>query len=143
MAKRKTPVEFAMQVRGARGRFARATPSTVRLTRELFAKDVQSNFDGSHTPDGKAWPPITHRPGKPLVLTGRLMQASVRAAGKAQLEGGKIVARLASSAVRYGKYHQFGTKRIKQRRFFGMSKSSAKQIAKHVAKLASRSFRGK
>lgn len=140
---KKTPVEFALQIRGARGRFARGTPSTVRLTQQLFAKDVQANFDGSHTPDGKAWPPIRHRVGKPLVLTGRLMRASVRAAGKAQLVGGKILARLASSAVRYGKYHQFGTARIKQRRFFGYSPKSANLIAKHVAKLALKSFRGK
>jgi phage gpG-like protein len=142
MAK-KTIVQFVHTLKDTRGRWARSTPEVEKKAKKLFKEDVQNSFDQSRSPEGVAYPPLRVRVGKPLVLSGRLEAASIRAVEAAKWVGNRLNAKLASSRVRYGRFHQFGTRKIPVRKFFGYSKSSVKAIAKFIAKQAAKAAVGK
>lgn len=141
MAK-KSPVEFALVLRDTKGRFARSLPKVLTEARRLFAADVTSAFDQSRSPEGVPWAPLKARASLPLILTGKLRKASIRAAEAAVISGGRMAAKLASSAVRYGRFHQQGTKTIPKRRFFGYSKETRKTIPRLIAGVAVQAAKG-
>lgn len=82
-----------------------------------FAEDVRRNFKESRSPGGLAWPPLKYRVGKPLILTGLLMRSAVQAAASAKLSSAGLAATL--DTPHYAIFHDEGTTRIPQRKFFG------------------------
>jgi phage gpG-like protein len=99
---------------------------TLEHARDWIAKDTANCFATSTSPKGQAWAPIHHRIGKPLVHTG-LMYLSV----VDQISEGDIAAnclRIRIDHPFYAKFHQFGTQRIKQREWLGITELTEKRI---------------
>lgn len=106
---------------------------TLRWLRERFADDVKRNFEGGHDPDGNKWAPLKWRIGKPLILTGLLMNSAYQAAQNVQLRNGtEIMAKLAEPF--YWMFHEYGTGRIPARPFFGPSASTVQGLADRMAR---------
>ena len=106
---------------------------TLQWLRERFAEDVKRNFTNSHDPDGNRWAPLKWRIGKPLILTGLLMNSAYTAARNVTLRNGtEIFARL--SEPHYWKYHEYGTRRIPARPFFGPSADTVQELAERMAR---------
>ena len=106
--------------------------ATLEWLRERFAEDVRRNFAEAHDPDGNPWAPLRWRIGRPLILTGLLMNSAYLAAQTVQLRNGtEIMATLAQPP--YWKFHEYGTRRIPARPFFGPSADTVQELADRVA----------
>jgi phage gpG-like protein len=110
-----------------------AYAETLAWLRERFAEDVRDNFVGGHDPDGRAWAPLKWRAGRPLILTGLLMNSAYLAAQNVELRNGtELLATLAAPA--YWMFHEYGTRRIPARPFFGPSPETVRGLADRVAR---------
>lgn len=108
------------------------TGKTLDWLREAFAADIRRNFANGHDPDGNPWAPLKWRVGKPLILTGLLMNSAYLAAQHAQLRNGtEIMATLSQPS--YWMFHEYGTSRIPARPFFGPSAETVQGLADRVA----------
>lgn len=106
---------------------------TLAWLRERFAEDVRRNFAGGHDPDGVPWKPLKWRVGRPLILTGLLMNSAYQAAQAVQLRNGtEIMASL--SQPFYWLFHEYGTSRIPARPFFGPSAETVQGLADRMAR---------
>ena len=110
---------------------------------ENFLPVLQSQhaagFDGRSSPDGEPWPelsPVTiKRKGHDIPLVDKLrLKPSVLELDHPDHVGG-VTNRglLFGTSVDYGFYHQFGTSRIPQREFVGMSEASLEVLTNAVA----------
>lgn len=105
----------------------------LELFRERASADVSSYFNSSTNPEGAPWNPLKWRVGKPLILTGALMAASVSAFRRAEYQGpGHIVVHTAG-LPHYWQYQNYGTKRIPRRWFFYVRPATLETFAKMVA----------
>lgn len=110
------------------------TPSGELLLwlRERFSEDIRANFAGGHDPDGVPWKPLKWRVGRPLILTGLLMNSAYLAAQHVELRNGtEICATMLTP--KYWQYHEFGTRKIPARPFFGASRETVQELADRMA----------
>lgn len=106
--------------------------ATLEWLRERFAADVRNNFASGSDPDGNPWAPLKWRTGKPLILTGLLMNSAYLAAQQVQLRNGtEIMATLAQPS--YWMFHEYGTRKIPARPFFGPSADTVQGLADRIA----------
>ncbi|QPG06558.1 phage virion morphogenesis protein [Salinimonas marina] len=79
----------------------KAGPDFYKRVGNRLLNDFRMGFKLSRAPDGSSWKPLSHRPGKPLVLTGRLRSSlTMKMVGNSAVEVG--------TNVKYAKRHQFG-----------------------------------
>lgn len=102
-------------------------------------KDVRRAFDSSTDPvTGKKWAPLKYRVGQILVDTGRMRAAALRVVDKATADGKGVTLELTDPP--YSAVHQFGNKRVPQRRFFAASpetqRSAGVQWADEIVKVS-------
>lgn len=100
----------------------------------ILVDDVRGNFLGSHGPDGQPWAPLKWRVGRPLILTGRLMQQALEAVTNAHVGDGQLVAFLDDPF--YAQFHQRGTATIPARPFFGISARAAEAMGDRIEREA-------
>lgn len=105
---------------------------TLAWLRERFAEDVRNNFAGGHDPDRTKWQPLKWRTGRPLILTGLLMNSAYYAAQHVQLRNGtEIMATMSQPS--YWMFHEYGTSKIPARPFFGPSPETVQGLAYRIA----------
>ena len=105
---------------------------TLAWLRDKFAADIRRNFGESCDPDGNAWAPLKYRVGKPLILTGLMMNSAYLAAQNVRLQGQQIFAELAGPM--YWMFHEYGTAKIPARPFFGPRADTVQGLADRMAK---------
>lgn len=99
---------------------------------EGLRADVRTAFRSGVDPvTGTPWQPLKYRQGQILVRSGRLRDAAVRSADAADPSGWGVTVTLADPG--YGKFHQYGTKSLPVRRFFGVSPATLAQVRKNAA----------
>ena len=93
-------------------------------------RDVRSAFANGVDPvTGTPWAPLKYRQGQILVLTGALRAAALATVDAAEPSGWGVTVTLAGPA--YAGFHQSGTKRTPQRRFFGISPETRERVRKN------------
>lgn len=114
----------------------------VKIVRLQLVADTKRNFDGEHDPDGVPWAPLKRqrsRKGrakkrggakdKILQDTGRL-RASVASAFGGETVNEETPDGFAwGTNVPYGKFHQYGTRKMVARAFLGVGPRLEKSIA--------------
>lgn len=106
--------------------------ATLAWLRERFSEDIRANFAGGHDPDGVPWKPLKWRTGRPLILTGMLMNSAYLAAQHVELRNGTEIC-ATMLAPRYWMFHEYGTARIPARPFFGASRDTVQGLADRMA----------
>lgn len=101
--------------------------------RQRFAEDIRNNFTGGHDPDGTPWKPLKWRSGRPLILTGLLMNSAYLAAQHVELRNGTEICATMQQPF-YWPFHEFGTRNIPARPFFGASKETVRDLADRMAR---------
>lgn len=94
----------------------------------MVALDVQRSFARAETPGGFKWAPVKKPRGRPLIDTGKMIDAVLRAVKTPDIGKDEIVFDF-RGAPHYTLYHQFGTRRMPARPFLGMSKETLDVIA--------------
>ena len=106
------------------------------VTRELAA-DALTNLDRSSDPDELPFKPLAHHrksgDQRPLISTGKLRAALESLRQNPDLAGGGNPFESVRQAVRYSPYHQFGTKKIPRRKFFGPGKRLRARVGRAMA----------
>src|SRR5262245_26052808 len=112
---------------------------SLKLVAVYLAAQARRSFDEGRGPDGRPWRPLkkpSKRRGgasaKPLRDTGLLM-ASLSARGAQHVEEYQPAALEFGTAVRYGRYHQDGTRTIPARPFLGTTPAMDERIGEIVA----------
>ncbi len=101
------------------------------LRRELVATTARS-FLTSTSPSGQRWAALKHRAGTPLLLTGNLYEQTIAGIRAARITKDRTYDITLETAP-YGPYHQFGTRRIPRRQFFGLSPESLRRFGGGIA----------
>lgn len=100
--------------------FAYVMAESANWFRTAFALDVWKTFTTGRSPAGKKWRKLKYRSGQPLILTGKLFAATVDAArNRTRSYGSFILMDMGHNAPFYWYFHEFGTKTIPARPFFG------------------------
>lgn len=101
--------------------------------RGLLAESVRSNFEGKHDPAGNPWAPPKRDYGHPLMVnTGDLMNAAVDMAWNATITHDGL--RFDESGLPfYWHFHQWGTRKMAARPFFGISTELTHQAEELIA----------
>lgn len=138
-----TPLELAreLRVRADRMRSGRLHDPIRQQALHDLVDDAVSNFDRGTTPDDipgarSTWLPLKRKRSdgstKPLVKTGKLRAAVANLAAQQSVHQPFSTARLVS-AVPYAVYHQWGTRTIPARRFWGVGRRLRQRLAPAVA----------
>ena len=134
--------EYARRIEGAAEVLPRLSfriPLTVCAI--LIQNDTRQRFQRGVDPDGNRWKPLKRTPrvpkgrgkNQPLWATGRLVASTGAAApGHVQQVGDNVL--VYGTSVKYGGFHQDGTKFIPARPFLGIGEPLLRQLGGVVAK---------
>lgn len=118
----------------AGGALPAATGTAVlEFVRTRFADDIKKNFTESRSPELVPYKPLKWRSGTPLILTRALMRAATESLKSAEWSGSGRLAFGMSGTPKYWSYHNYGTRRIPQRRFYFPRRTTLDELAKIVS----------
>jgi phage gpG-like protein len=104
-----------------------------RVFLDGLKRDVREAFmQGKDPVTGMTWPAVKKPSGRPLIKSGLMMNSAVMAADDARPSGWGVTVALRQPP--YAMFHQHGTKRLPQRRFFGVSPATLEATRRHTAK---------
>lgn len=131
---RQSLVDFNQFMKAAGANMKKVAAVAMPEIREILATGIEVAFRTETSPDGVRWEPPKSpvNNGKLLVRTGTLQRAAISAARKVVIEGNRLTARL--EGVSYAAFHQFGTRRMPARPFFGIWFQARMKIGKIVKK---------
>ena len=110
-------------------------PQALALLRRELARTMAQSFLSFRAPTGERWKPLAYRRGTPLWLTGNLHQTAVEGIKQARIQSGQHFQVWLHMAP-YGAFHQFGTRRIPRRAFFGLSAQGIAAVGQGILSLA-------
>ena len=94
----------------------------LRMMGSIVEDQTINHFQTRRGPNGP-WPPLKSRSGQPLVKTGHLRGSIFHAIGGDYVRIG--------TNVKYGRYHQEGTRTIPERAFLGVTEADKGEL-KHA-----------
>lgn len=100
---------------------------------DAVREGIAENFDQARSPDGTAWPPRKHLYPHPILVKSTAMKRSVTEEGG---EGYALVDETSltvGSDVEYAAFHEFGTSKLPERSFMGVSEERLKDLDDVVA----------
>jgi phage gpG-like protein len=102
--------------------------------KDIIYAAIAQNFDSATGPDGTKWPPHApatiqrHGMHPLLILTGAMKDASTISGAIGNYESVEDQRLVIGCTIDYAQFHQYGTKNIPQREFFGLSDEAVQQI---------------
>jgi phage gpG-like protein len=100
----------------------------------MFHDDLVETFATATDPTtGSPWPPLKVRQGPILIDTGHMLRSALTASMQPTVNGNSMTWILSDPP--YSAYHQFGTSRIPQRRFFALRQESITKLKSRLGQM--------